>query len=127
VRSTFEHEWLFELLRRRPGFHSKRMFGGLAGYLHGRMMMVLVEPTRTGRWKWHGVLVCTDAQRQPAILAQFPQFQPHEVLKKWLYLDSHHEEFEEVMEAVAIAMGRNDPRFGVVPRVRSAAYPRRSE
>ncbi len=102
------------------------MFGGLAAYLHGRMMLVLVEPTRTGRWNWHGVLVCTDAARQSAILAQFPQLAPHEVLKKWLYIDSHHEDFEPVMEAVVLAMARDDARFGIAPRVRSAAYRRRS-
>jgi hypothetical protein len=113
---SFENEWILAILARRPGFHSKRMFGGLAGYLHGRMMLVLVEPTRTGRWNWHGVLVATDASRHAAICAEFPQLAPHEVLKKWLYLDSHHEEFEEVMERIGQLMARNDPRFGIAPR-----------
>jgi len=114
LKKTFENEWLLQPLARRPGFRTRRMFGGLAAYLGDRILMVLVEPTKTGRWKWHGVLVATDKDRQPAILAQFPQFAPHEFLKKWLYLDSHHEEFEEVMERVAGLMARGDARFGVL-------------
>src|SRR5688500_5882148 len=112
----FENEWLFEALARRPGFRTRRMFGGLAAYLEDRLVLVLVEPTRSGRWKWHGVLVCTDQARQPAILAEFPALAPHEVLKKWLYLDSHHEDFEPVMQRIAQDIARSDSRFGVLSR-----------
>ena len=110
---TLENEWILELLDHRPGFYTKRMFGGVAAYLHGRQMLLLVEPTRSGRWKWHGVLICTDHERQRAIIEEFPQLAPHDVLKKWLYFDSRHEEFEPVMESVAQAIARNDPRFGI--------------
>jgi len=92
------------------------MFGGLAVYLFGRQMMVLVEPTRTGRWTWHGVLVCTDHAHQPAIIQEFPQLAPHDILKKWLYLDSRHPDFEPTMERLAAAIARDDPRFGIHPR-----------
>jgi hypothetical protein len=116
-RKIFENQWILDILDHRPGFRSKRMFGGLAAYLHDRQMLVLVEPTQTGRWKWHGALVCTDQARQPAIIAEFPQLAPHEVLKKWLYIDSRHDDFESVMERIAQAMARDDPRFGIdVPR-----------
>jgi hypothetical protein len=116
---TFENEWILGILARRPGFRSKRMFGGLAGYVHDRIMLVLVEPTRTGRWQWSGVLLCTDHARQPAIVAEFPQLAPHDVLTKWLFLDARHDEFEEVMERIAHAMVRGDARFGVVGRRRA--------
>ena len=79
-------------------------------------MLLLVEPTKTGRWKWHGVLVCTDHEHQASIRADFPALVPHDVLRKWLYIDSTHREFESTMEAVATRMARNDRRFGVVPR-----------
>jgi hypothetical protein len=116
-RKIFENQWILDILDHRPGFRSKRMFGGLAAYLHDRQMLVLVEPTQTGRWKWHGALVCTDQARQPAIIAEFPQLAPHDVLKKWLYIDSRHDAFESVMERIAQAMARDDPRFGIdVPR-----------
>jgi len=111
---TFENEWIFEPLARRPGFRTRRMFGGLAANVHGRLMMVLVEPTKSGRWQWHGVLVATSHEHHEAIRRQFPELEPHDVLSKWLYLDSRHDEFERVMEEVGRAMAGNDVRFGVV-------------
>jgi hypothetical protein len=128
-RKTFEHEWILERLDHRPGFRTRRMFGGLAAYLGDRLMLVLVEPTKTGRWKWHGVLVATSKERHEAIRRQWPQLAPHDVLAKWLYLDSRDDDFETVAEEIAEAMARNDARFGIVSParpVRSAAYPRRS-
>jgi hypothetical protein len=114
-RRTFDNEWIFEVFEERASFFTKRMFGGLAVYLFGRMMMVLVEPTKTGRWKWHGVLICTEHAQQPSILEEFPQLAPHNILKKWLYIDSRHEDFEQTMEGVAKAIARDDQRFGIHP------------
>jgi hypothetical protein len=113
---TFDNEWIFDAFAGHPGFFTKGMFGGLAAYAHERMMLILVEPTRTGRWKWHGVLVCTGFDEQPSIRRDFPALTPHDVLRKWLWVDSTHADFEQTMEAVARCMARNDPRFGIVPR-----------
>ena len=99
-----------------PTFFTKSMFGGLAAYLFERQMLLLVEPTKSGRWNWHGVLVCTDYQHQASIQAEFPSLTPHEVLKKWLFIDSAHEDFESTMEAVAKHVAGNDQRFGVIPK-----------
>jgi hypothetical protein len=110
---TYDNEWIFQVFENHPGFFTKRMFGGLAAYLFGRIMMILVEPTRTGRWKWHGVLICTEHAQQPAIIREFPELAPHRVLKKWLYIDSCHEAFEPTMQRVAEAIARDDRRFGV--------------
>jgi hypothetical protein len=115
---TFENQWIFEFFAKQPSFYTKRMFGGVAAYLYGRQMLVLVEPTKTGRWKWHGVLVCTDHAHHAAIQAEFPPLAPHDVLKKWLYLDSRHDDFEPTMERVAASIVRDDPRFGIAPRPR---------
>ena len=115
---TYDNEWIFQLFAEHPSFFTKRMFGGLAAYLFGRQMMLLVEPTKSGRWNWHGVLLCTEYAHQPAIVEEFPQLAPHDVLKKWLYIDSRHEEFETTMERVAEAVARNDRRFGIQPHLR---------
>jgi hypothetical protein len=115
-KRTFENEWIFEVFEEHASFFTKRMFGGLAVYLFGRIMMVLVEPTKTGRWKWHGVLICTEHAQQPLILEEFPELAPHDILKKWLYIDSRHEDFEQTMEQVAKAIARDDQRFGIRPR-----------
>ncbi|HUA17192.1 MAG TPA: hypothetical protein VMB25_00520 [Bryobacteraceae bacterium] len=113
---TFDNEWIFQVFENHPSFFTKRMFGGLAAYLFGRQMMLLIEPTKTGRWKWHGVLICTEFARQPAIIEEFPSLAPHDILKKWLYIDSHHEDFEPTMGRVVEAMARDDPRFGIRPQ-----------
>jgi hypothetical protein len=115
---TFDNEWIFEPFAGRSTFFTKRMFGGLAAYLHDRQMLVLAEPTQTGRWKWHGVLVCTDHEHHASIRADFPALMPHRVLRKWLYVDSTHADFESTMEEVARRIARNDRRFGIVPRNR---------
>ena len=116
---TFEHEWILESFVGHRTFFTKRMFGGLAAYLFERQMLLLVEPTKSGRWNWHGVLVCTDYEHHASIQSEFPALMPHAVLRKWLFIDSTHEDFESTMEAVAKRIARNDPRFGIFPRVRS--------
>ena len=115
---SFDNEWILDAFAGRASFFTKRMFGGLAAYLHDRQMLVLVEPTKTGRWKWHGVLVCTGFEHHDAIRADFPALAPHAVLRKWMFIDTSHEDFEATMEAVARQMARNDRRFGIMPGVR---------
>ena len=113
---TFQHEWILEAFAEHPTFFTKSMFGGLAAYLFERQMLLLVEPTKSGRWNWHGVLVCTDYQHHASIQAEFPALTPHAVLGKWLFIDSTHEDFESTMAAVAKQVAGNDPRFGVVTK-----------
>ena len=115
---TFENEWIFHAFDNHPSFFTKRMFGGLAVYLFGRQMMVLVEPTKSGRWKWHGVLICTDHAHQPSLIEEFPALSAHDILRKWLYIDTRHEDFEPTMERVAEVIARDDRRFGIHPRPR---------
>ena len=115
---TFDNEWICDAFEGHATFFTKRMFGGLAVYLFDRMMMVLVEPTKTGRWTWHGVLLCTDRAHHPSIVSDFPPLAPHVALKKWLYIDSRHDDFEPTMERVARAMARNDLRFGITVKPR---------
>jgi hypothetical protein len=122
-RKTFDNEWILEVFEERASYFTKRMFGGLAVYLFGRMMMVLVEPTKNGRWKWHGALICTEHAQQPSILEEFPQLAPHHILKKWLYIDSRHEDFEQTMEGVAKAIARDDQRFGIHPHPNRPVLP----
>ena len=113
---TFDNEWVLEAFAGHRTFFTKRMFGGLAAYLFERQMLVLVEPTQTGRWTWHGVLVCTGYEHHAVIRAEFPALTPHKVLGKWLFVASTHPDFETTMEGVAERMARNDPRFGILPR-----------
>jgi hypothetical protein len=121
----FDNEWILETFASHSSFFTKRMFGGLAAYLFDRLMLVLVEPTRTGRWQWHGVLICTSRERHAAIRSNFRHLRPHAVLGKWLYIDTTHPHFEATMAGVAAAVACDDERFGVQPQVRSSAARRR--
>jgi hypothetical protein len=112
---TFQNEWILDPLLEHPTFFTKRMFGGLAVYLFERQMLLLVEPTKSGRWNWHGVLVCTDYEHHASLQAEFPALTPHEVLRKWLYVNSTHEDFDATMEAAVRRVASNDPRFGILP------------
>jgi hypothetical protein len=124
---TFENEWIFQRLEDHPSYISKRMFGGLAAWLFGRLMLILVEPTRTGRWKWHGALICTSREHHAAIVDEFPCLEPHAFLRKWLYIDSHHDDFESTMERIADLIAQNDRRFGVRPEQRQPAREQRDK
>ena len=73
---TFDNEWIFQVFEDHASFFTKRMFGGLAAYLFGRQMMVLVEPTKTGRWTWHGVLICTEHAHHSSIIKDFRNSRP---------------------------------------------------
>jgi hypothetical protein len=112
---TFDHEWILEPFAEHRTFFTKPMFGGLAVYLHERQMLVLVEPTKSGRWKWHGVLVCLDRTSR-VIRAQFPALMPHDVLGKWLFVDSTHGDFDH-HGSCGEAHRAQRPRFGTVPRI----------
>ncbi|HTB17379.1 MAG TPA: hypothetical protein VK708_04650 [Bryobacteraceae bacterium] len=116
MTKKFEHEWILEAFAEHPTFFTKPMFGGLAAYLFERQMLLLVEPTKSGRWTWHGVLVCTDYGHHASIQAELPALTPHDVLRKWLFIDSTHEDFECTMQAVAKHLASNDRRFGILPR-----------
>ena len=116
---NFENEWILDTIAQHPTFFTKRMFGGLAVYLFERQMLVLVEPTKSGRWKWHGVLVCTSHTHHASIQAELPALSPHAVLGKWLYIESRQEHFESTMEAVVKRIAGNDPRFGIEPKHRT--------
>lgn len=111
----FRNEWILEAISEHPTFFTKGMFGGLAVYLFERQMLVLVEPTKSGRWNWHGVLVCTGHEHHASLQAEFPGLKPHNVLGKWLFIDSADEDFESTMEAVVNRIAGNDSRFGIVP------------
>src|SRR5947209_10296163 len=113
---TFKHEWILDAFCEHPTFFTRSMFGGLAAYVFERQMLLLVEPTKSGRWNWHGVLVCTEFKHHASIQGELPALMPHDFLRKWLFIDSTHEHFESTMEAVAKRVAANDPRFGILPR-----------
>lgn len=108
--------WILEPLLEEPDYFERPMFGCLAAYLHGRLVLVLAS----GDEPWNGVLVPTERQFHAAIQSDFQATTEHPVLKKWLYLSESSENFEAVAAAIVEAILRHDPRFGVEPGTRSS-------
>jgi hypothetical protein len=101
--------WLFEPLLDDPRFVKRKLFSFDAAYLDGKLYVAVND----GEEPWSGLLVCTSREHHAALVAEYPQLAPHEVLGKWLYLSQAHPEFESVaMEMVALAL-RRDRRLGV--------------
>ena len=119
---VFGLEWVFEPLADSPLFFTKRMFGGLAGYLGDRIVLCLMEDPGdcTYRGKtygfeiWNGVLVPTDREFHADLIREFPSLRSHPVLGKWLYLPMEVEDFEETVSRVVERIRSGDPRFGVL-------------
>jgi len=106
--------WVVEPLIEEPIYLEKPMFGCLAIYLHGRLMLVLAS----GEEPWDGLLIPTEHQFHDAILKEFSDVVQHSVLKKWLYLPEATEDFETVASDIVEAVRMNDQRFGVEPQER---------
>ncbi len=117
-KKVFQNEWVFDAFSEHPTFVTKRMFGGLAIYLHGRQMLILVEPTKSGRWDWNGILLCTGYEHHESLTTEFPSFSAHEAIKKWLFIESKAADFEEVMTKVSRYIETNDERIGIWPKVK---------
>jgi hypothetical protein len=106
--------WVIEPLMEEPSYLEKPMFGCLAIYLHGRLMLVLAS----GEESWDGLLIPTEHQFHDAIQKEFSDVVQHSVLKKWLYLSEATEDFETVASDIVEAVRMNDQRFGVEPQER---------
>jgi len=97
----------------------KPMFGCLACYLHGRLMLVLADR----REPWRGVLVPTASEHHAALRAELPALRVHPVLGKWLRLPESADDFEDAAARLVTLAAADDPRLGVEPGPRKARRP----
>ena len=121
---SFGSEWVFEDWLEEPSFFSKRMFGGLAGYLNGKMNLLLFESEGDREWQgknydfdlWNGILVCTSREFHSSLQAEFPSLVSHPVLGKWLFLKAADSNFENTAMGLSALVLQDDPRMGIWPR-----------
>lgn len=92
------------------------MFGALAGYFNGLLVLVLCDNEEP----WRGVLVPTERASHAALIAEFPVLASHSVLGKWLYLPESAASFERDAQKIVERIRRLDPRIGVVPERKRA-------
>jgi hypothetical protein len=112
--------WLAEPMADEPSFVLRPMFGCLACYLHGRLVLVLADR----RPPWRGLLVPTAREAHAALRADFPALEPHPVLPKWLFLPEGTDDLETIGAALVERALADDPRLGVEPTPRRHAKAR---
>lgn len=104
--------WVVEALTGEPDYLEKPMFGCLASYLHGCLVLVLADRDEP----FSGMLVPTERQWHESIKEEFPALGGHPILGKWLYLSQSDEEFEAIAQDVVAQILNSDPRFGIEPK-----------
>jgi hypothetical protein len=97
------------------------MFGCVACYLGGRLVIVLADR----REPFQGVLLPTERSAHPSLLADFEALRVHPMLGKWLYLPHASRGFAAVAAGLVERILAGDPRFGVEPA--AARLPRRGK
>lgn len=111
VRRPNRHAWLLEPLEEQPSFLARPMFGCLAAYFNGLLVLVLAD----GDEPWRGVLVATERDAHADLRREFPALGPHPILPKWLYLPETAPSFERDAQALVRCVRLLDPRLGVLP------------
>ena len=130
----FHNAWAFERLLRSPTALAKRMFGGVAAYDHGQLLLVLMESPGDKEYRgqkynfdiWNGIFIPTDRERHAELLKIVPCAVSHPVLGKWLYLPEDSETFEDDVRKVLFLIASRSPLVGVVPKPRKSRRARRT-
>lgn len=102
---------MVEALADEPSLLVKSMFGCVACYAHGRLMLVLADR----RPPWRGVLVPTRHEHHAALRAEIHALAVHPVLGKWLHVPEAGDEFEDAVGRVVALAAAGDARVGVEP------------
>jgi hypothetical protein len=111
ARVVHRHAWLWEPMERDPRFLLRSMFGAMAAYLDGNLMLCFCA----GEEPWRGVLACTNREHHAALRAEFPSLRPHPILPKWLHLPEEAADYERAAQRLVALALRRDPRLGVPP------------
>ena len=116
IKKSFALEYLLEPLQSSPLYSTRRMFGGMAAYDQGKMVVVLMENADDA--EWNGVLFPTDRPHHESMMKDFSDLVPHTILGKWLYLSMSCENFETAAQEIIERIVRRDSRFGILPGIK---------
>jgi len=112
AKAPHRYAWIWEPLEEKPTFALRSMFGAKAVYLDGKIIACFC----TSEEPWNGMLLCTERDYHPALMADFPELTPHPVLGKWLYLSDSKSRFDGIAEKIIRLALKSDPRIGAVPK-----------
>lgn len=124
MAKVFSLTWAFEAFEDNPTFMTKRMFGGMAAYVNGKMVMVIFENPGDREHRgtmyeydiWNGILLPLERDVHASLQSLFPALTKHPVLSKWLYLPMSDENFENIIDSISEGIAKDDPRYGIYPQ-----------
>lgn len=117
------YRWIAERLAHRNDLLVRKMFGCLACYLGGKLVLVLGDKKEP----WNGILLPTDHHHQSTLKNELGSLRKHPVLGKWLYLSEKSVDFEETSVKITQLILKSDLRIGVEPKQRRVRKPKRSK
>ncbi len=112
--------WIEELLPN--DVVSKRMHGGIGYYLDEKLVLILVEASRSRDYKgrnypfeiWNGCLFPVVPIKQTVVWSKFNSLENHPASKNWLYLPADTEAFEEEITNLVKELKKRNPLFGII-------------
>ena len=124
---VFSQAYLLEPLEGDDSLITKRMFGGLAVYYRGLLVLFLCEEPelKPAQRQWHGLLFPMARADHATVLERWPVLRPHSILAKWLYLPLDAPAYEETAPALIERIRKGDRRFGIEPRSRQKGAQKR--
>ena len=111
--------WIEELLP--PGFAAVPKKGGMAYYLEGVEVLILVEKRGTYEHKgisypfelWNGAIIPVEYKKQSAFFLKYLFLENHPANKDWLYIPADSEDFEDQMKQVMREITKRNPLLGI--------------
>lgn len=100
---------LVDALTEEPSLLVSTMFGCVACYVGGRLVLGLADR----RPPWRGLLVPTAQEHHAALRTEVEGLVVHPVIGKWLYLPESAPGFEASADALVLLARSGDPRVGV--------------
>lgn len=104
--------WIFEPLENRTDFIKKKMFGMQSAYFGDKLVLVVGASEEP----WNGLFIATYREHHESLQKELPEFKPHSILGKWLYMSQLHPDFESVANTVVNLVLKNDFRIGVISK-----------
>lgn len=124
--SNFNSGHFFEELIDEPTFYDKKFFGGLAIYVHGKMVAHLSEHGGDKTWRgtkykidvWDVCLVPTHREHHKALLKLLKGSMIHPVIEKWLYIPTASKHFEATMFKLIELIQKQNSLIGIEPAIK---------
>ena len=118
-----------------PEVIPKRMMGGVGYYLDEKLVLILIESSRTREYKGitypfeilNGCFFPIEKIKQNTVWAKFNFLENHPIHKNCLYLPAESEAIEEEVKLVMREIKKRNPLFGLVIKESAAEKRAREE